>query len=134
MEMITTSNEGDNDDDEEHDDEEDDDDDEDGEDEDNELDTSRDEDDGELVIEDDAVVEENEDSDDKETAPSKIYNCVDCTRMFMSAEAHANHLREVHGGEGGSMVLKLPTEKKAEKDDATTEDKADDELVIDDSQ
>ena len=28
--------------------------------------------------------------------------------MFMSAEAHANHLREVHGGEGGSVVLKLP--------------------------
>ena len=113
------------------------DDNEDGEDEDNELDTSRDDDDGELVIEDDAVeiedVEENEDSDDKENAPSKIYNCVDCTRMFMSAEAHANHLREVHGGEGGSVVLKLPTDKKADKDDAT-EDKADDELVIDDSQ
>merc|ERR1711994_1044743 len=66
------------------------------------LDTSKDGEDEE---------EEDEAMDTSTSAgkvPSKIYNCVDCTRMFMSAEAHANHLREVHGGEGGSVVLKLP--------------------------
>lgn len=60
--------------------------------------------------------------------PSKIYNCVDCTRMFMSAEAHANHLRDMHGGEGGSVVLKLPKSAAAEE-----EEEAEDQLVIDDS-
>lgn len=64
--------------------------------------------------------------------PSKIYNCVDCTRMFMSAEAHANHLREMHGGEGGSVILKLPGDRTEEKDD--NDDTMGDELVIDDSQ
>merc|ERR1712130_921085 len=78
----------------------------------NELDTSKDEEDDELIIEDDVVIENDDEMTDNETsssAPSKIYNCVDCTRMFMSAEAHANHLRDVHGGEGGSVVLKLPS-------------------------
>ena len=95
----------------------------------------------ELVIEDDAVeIEdvENDEGDERNSSPSKIYNCVDCTRMFMSAEAHANHLRDVHGGEGGSMVLKLPNDKsadkKVDKEDATEEKADDDELVIDDSQ
>ena len=60
-------------------------------------------------------------------SPSKIYNCVDCTRMFMSAEAHAKHLKEVHRGEGGSVVLKLPGAVEEE------EDGAEDQLVIDDS-
>ena len=120
---------------------------------DNELDTSKDEEDDELIIEDDAVeIEdiENEEDDNEEDAaakptPTKIYNCVDCTRMFMSAEAHANHLRDVHGGEGGSVVLKLPVDKTVDKKvdqsvedediqmDEDNEDKAD-ELVIDDSQ
>merc|ERR1712224_848013 len=91
---------------------------------DNELDTSKDDEDDELIIEDDAVeIEdiENEDDDNEEDAaaakptPTKIYNCVDCTRMFMSVEAHANHLRDVHGGEGGSVVLKLPVDKTLDK-------------------
>ena len=109
---------------------------------DNELDTSKDEDDDELIIEDEAVTEEAESPEidtKKISTPNKIYNCVDCTRMFMSAEAHANHLRDVHGGEGGSVVLKLPKEKTIEKkvdyeEDMEEEDKADDELVIDDTQ
>ena len=109
---------------------------------DNELDTSKDEDDDELIIEDEAVTEEAESPEidtKKISTPNKIYNCVDCTRMFMSAEAHANHLRDVHGGEGGSIVLKLPKEKTIEKkvdyeEDMEEEDKADDELVIDDTQ
>ena len=81
-----------------------------------------------------------QESNPSSKAPSKIYNCVDCTRMFMSAEAHANHLRDVHGGEGGSEVLKLPRDKMAEKNvenDDNKEDNdenVDDELVIDDSQ
>merc|ERR1712228_202644 len=92
-----------------------------------ELDTSKD---GE---------DEEEDEDTSNTAVTKIYNCVDCTRMFMSAEAHANHLREVHGGEGGSVVLKLPgdkiIEKKMEKEELKDDnDDNADELVIDDSQ
>ena len=86
-----------------------------------------------------------EDSAAAKPTPTKIYNCVDCTRMFMSAEAHANHLRDVHGGEGGSVVLKLPVDKTVDKKvdqsvedediqmDEDNEDKAD-ELVIDDSQ
>ena len=113
---------------------------------DNELDTSKDEEDDndELIIEDDAVTEEYEvDPEPKKTSstPNKIYNCVDCTRMFMSAEAHANHLRDVHGGEGGSVVLKLPKDKTVDKktedeSEEMEEDKNedDDELVIDDSQ
>ena len=80
-----------------------------------ELDTSKD---GE---------DEEEDEDTSNTAVTKIYNCVDCTRMFMSAEAHANHLREVHGGEGGSVVLKLPGNPEED------EDVSEDQLVIDDS-
>ena len=67
---------------------------------------------------------------------NKIYNCFDCNRMFMSAEAHANHLRDVHGGEGGSVLLKLPRDKvngndiEPESDEEV--DKPDnDELVID---
>ena len=85
--------------------------------------------------------EEMTDNETSSSAPSKIYNCVDCTRMFMSAEAHANHLRDVHGGEGGSVVLKLPSDKTKEKkmenskDDIDEDDKVDDdELVIDDTQ
>jgi len=104
---------------------------------DGDLDTSKDEEDEKDT--------ENEDSNSavetspSSKAPSKIYNCVDCTRMFMSAEAHANHLREVHGGEGGSVVLKLPgdkiIEKKMEKDELKDDnDDNADELVIDDSQ
>ena len=110
---------------------------------DNELDTSKDEEDDELIIEDDVVIE-NDDETDNETSssvPNKIYNCFDCNRMFMSAEAHANHLRDVHGGEGGSVVLKLPSDKTKEKkmenniDETEEEDKVDDdELVIDDTQ
>ena len=101
---------------------------------DGDLDTSKDdEDEKDIDDEDSNDVQENEPNPN---TPNKIYNCVDCTRMFMSAEAHANHLRDVHGGEGGSVVLKLPgdklAEKKIEKDD--NDDKADDELVIDDSQ
>ena len=110
---------------------------------DNELDTSKDEEDDELIIEDDAVTEEYEPEPmavKTSSTPNKIYNCVDCTRMFMSAEAHANHLRDVHGGEGGSVVLKLPKDKIVDKnteneteemEDDKNED--DDELVIDDS-
>ena len=85
-----------------------------------ELDTSKD-------GEDEEEEEEGMDTSDTVKGPSKIYNCVDCTRMFMSAEAHANHLREVHGGEGGSVVLKLPG--NLEED----EDVPEDQLVIDDS-
>merc|ERR1711887_249051 len=110
---------------------------EDEEDGDGELDTSKDDDDENVDDEDSNDVQEN---DTNLKAPSKIYNCVDCTRMFMSAEAHANHLRDVHGGEGGSVVLKLPRDKMAEKQVENEEDKddndenADDELVIDESQ
>merc|ERR1712241_785145 len=99
-----------------------------------ELDTSKD---GEDEEEDEEGMDT---SDPAVKGPSKIYNCVDCTRMFMSAEAHANHLRDVHGGEGGSEVLKLPRDKMAEKNvenDDNKEDNdenVDDELVIDDSQ
>merc|ERR1719167_1069925 len=106
---------------------------------DGDLDTSKDEEDEKDT--------ENEDSNSavetspSSKAPSKIYNCVDCTRMFMSAEAHANHLREVHGGEGGSVVLKLPGDKlndnkKSESDEQmeeNDEENMDDDLVIDDS-
>ena len=111
----------------------------------NDLDTSKDEDDeaDELIIEDDVVTSEPYDTDtDAESkkkslgSVNKIYNCFDCNRMFMSQEAHSNHLREVHGGEGGSVVLKLPTERRAEAgegEEAEEEDKVDDaELVIDD--
>merc|ERR1719334_177839 len=111
---------------------------EDEENEDGDLDTSKDD-------EDEKDVDEEESNDVPETvaakAPNKIYNCVDCTRMFMSAEAHANHLREVHGGEGGSVVLKLPGDKlndnkKSESDEQmeeNDEENMDDDLVIDDS-
>merc|ERR1711971_1457033 len=81
----------------------------------------------------DVAEDEEEDEEGMDTSntavkgPSKIYNCVDCTRMFMSAEAHANHLREVHGGEGGSVVLKLPGNPEED------EDVPEDQLVIDDS-
>ena len=98
----------------------------------------RDEDEKDIDDDDSMDVQE---SNPSPKAPNKIYNCVDCTRMFMSAEAHANHLRDVHGGEGGSVVLKLPGdkmgEKKADKDenkDDNDENADDDELVIDDSQ
>merc|ERR1712079_973900 len=89
---------------------------------DGDMDTSKDEEDEKDT--------ENEDSNSavetspSSKAPSKIYNCVDCTRMFMSAEAHANHLREVHGGEGGSVVLKLPGNQEED------EDVPEDQLVI----
>ena len=86
-----------------------------------ELDTSKD---GEDEEEDEEGMDT---SDPAVKGPSKIYNCVDCTRMFMSAEAHANHLREVHGGEGGSVVLKLPGNPEED------EDVPEDQLVIDDS-
>ena len=99
------------------------------------LDTSKEEEDDEMIIDDEGM-EEVEEPEAKKT-PSKIYNCFDCNRMFMSAEAHANHIRDIHGGEGGSVVLKLPLDKTIEnmgeeRDDY--EEKAEDELVIDDSQ
>ena len=100
--------------------------------EDNNLDTSKDDEDDELIIEDEGM-EEVEEPETKKSCPNKIYNCFDCNRMFMSAEAHANHLRDVHGGEGGSVVLKLPVDKSLENREEY-EEKADDELVIDDSQ
>jgi len=99
-----------------------------------ELDTSKDDEDEKDMDDDDSNdVQENETNP---STPNKIYNCVDCTRMFMSADAHANHLRDVHGGEGGSIVLKLPSDKLSEKqtDKDDNDDIADDELVIDDSQ
>jgi len=95
------------------------------------------EEDADLDTSKDGEDEDEKDEDDDEAmdttsspvrGPSKIYNCVDCTRMFMSADAHANHLREVHGGEGGSVVLKLPGGEGEE------EDRPEDQLVIDDSQ
>ena len=98
----------------------------------NNLDTSKDDEDDELIIEDEGM-EEVEEPETKKSCPNKIYNCFDCNRMFMSSEAHANHLRDVHGGEGGSVVLKLPVDKSLE-DREEYEEKADDELVIDDSQ
>jgi hypothetical protein len=78
--------------------------------EDKELDTSKDDDDQELIIDDEPVTEEagEIDPDHSKSRINKIYNCFECNRMFMSAEAHANHLRDVHGGEGGSVLLKLP--------------------------
>jgi hypothetical protein len=88
------------------------------------LDTSRD---GEDEDERDEEEDSMDTSDGPVKGPSKIYNCVDCTRMFMSAEAHSNHLRDMHGGEGGSLVLKLPG---AVVED---EDGGEDNLVIDDS-
>jgi len=94
--------------------------------EDGDLDTSKDGEDEEEKEEDD---EEAMDTSTPVKGPSKIYNCVDCTRMFMSADAHANHLRDVHGGEGGSVVLKLPGGEDEEE-----EDPGEDQLVIDDSQ
>ena len=100
--------------------------------EDNNLDTSKDDEDDELIIEDEGM-EEVEEPETKKSCPNKIYNCFDCNRMFMSSEAHANHLRDVHGGEGGSVVLKLPVDKSLENREEY-EEKADDELVIDDSQ
>merc|ERR1712013_100192 len=102
--------------------------------------TQEDEDEKDIDDEDSMDVQE---SNTSPKAPNKIYNCVDCTRMFMSAEAHANHLRDVHGGEGGSEVLKLPRDKMAEKqaendeskeDNDENDENVDDELVIDDSQ
>ena len=103
-----------------------------GEEDDNNLDTSKDDEDDELIIEDEGM-EEVEEPETKKSCPNKIYNCFDCNRMFMSSEAHANHLRDVHGGEGGSVVLKLPVDKSLENREEY-EEKADDELVIDDSQ
>jgi len=107
--------------------------------EDGDLDTSKDDEDEKDIDDEDSM--DVQESNPSPKAPNKIYNCVDCTRMFMSAEAHANHLRDVHGGEGGSVVLKLPgdkmAEKKADKDenkDDNDENADDDELVIDDSQ
>ena len=106
-----------------------------GENEENDLDTSKEDEDDEMIIDDEGM-EEVEEPETKKMTPSKIYNCFDCNRMFMSAEAHANHLRDVHGGEGGSVVLKLPLDKTIEKVEEREdyEEKADDELVIDDSQ
>ena len=106
--------------------------------EDGDLDTSKDDEDEKDIDDEDSM--DVQESNPSPKAPNKIYNCVDCTRKFMSAEAHANHLREVHGGEGGSVVLKLPGDKVAEKKVDKDENKddndenADDELVIDDSQ
>ena len=100
--------------------------------EDGDLDTSKDDEDEKDIDDEDSM--DVQESNPSPKAPNKIYNCVDCTRMFMSAEAHANHLREVHGGEGGSDD-KVP-EKKVDKDENKdgNDEKADDELVIDDSQ
>merc|ERR1719270_85216 len=102
----------------------------------NDLDTSKDEEDDELIIEDDVVIE-NDDTDNETSniTANKIYNCFDCNRMFMSAEAHANHLRDVHGGEGGSVVLKLPSDKiKEKKMESNKVDTEEDEQVDDDDQ
>merc|ERR1719318_863612 len=101
------------------------------------LDTSKDDEDEKDIDDDDSM--DVQESSPSPKAPNKIYNCVDCTRMFMSAEAHANHLRDVHGGEGGSVVLKLPGDKVAEKkvdrdenkeENDENDENADDELVI----
>ena len=102
------------------------------EDDDNNLDTSKDDEDDELIIEDEGM-EEVEEPETKKSVPNKIYNCFDCNRMFMSSEAHAKHICDVHGGEGGSVVLKLPVDKSLDNKEEY-EEKADDELVIDDSQ
>ena len=103
-----------------------------------ELDPSNDDEDQELIIDDEPVTEEAAEIDPENTKSriSKIYNCFDCNRMFMSAEAHANHLRDVHGGEGGSVLLKLPRDKvngnDIEQESDEEVDKPDnDELVID---
>ena len=105
---------------------------------DEELDPSNDDEDQELIIDDEPVTEEAAEIDPENTKSriSKIYNCFDCNRMFMSAEAHANHLRDVHGGEGGSVLLKLPRDKvngnDIEQESDEEVDKPDnDELVID---
>ena len=105
---------------------------------DKELDPSNDDEDQELIIDDEPVTEEAAEIDPENTKSriSKIYNCFDCNRMFMSAEAHANHLRDVHGGEGGSVLLKLPRDKvngnDIEQESDEEVDKPDnDELVID---
>ena len=105
---------------------------------DKELDTSKDDEDQELIIDDEPVTEEAAEIDPEisKSRISKIYNCFDCNRMFMSAEAHANHLRDIHGGEGGSVLLKLPRDKvngnDIEQDSDEEVDKPDnDELVID---
>merc|ERR1711902_50692 len=89
------------------------------------LDTSKDDEDEKDIDDEDSM--DVQESNTSPKAPNKIYNCVDCTRMFMSAEAHANHLRDVHGGEGGSVVLKLPGNQEED------EDVPEDQLVIDDS-
>merc|ERR1719220_292417 len=96
---------------------------EDEENEDGDLDTSKDDEDEKDIDDEDSM--DVQESNPSPKAPNKIYNCVDCTRMFMSAEAHANHLRDVHGGEGGSEVLKLPRDKMAEKQVENDEDKED---------
>ena len=105
---------------------------------DEELDPTNDDEDQELIIDDEPVTEEAAEIDPENTKSriSKIYNCFDCNRMFMSAEAHANHLRDVHGGEGGSVLLKLPRDKvngnDIEQESDEEVDKPDnDELVID---
>ena len=108
-------------------------------DEDKDLDTSKDDEDQELVIDDEPVTEEagEIDPENSKSRINKIYNCFECNRMFMSAEAHANHLKDVHGGEGGSVLLKLPKDKvngtiDIGQESDEEEDRPDnDELVID---
>ena len=75
-----------------------------------ENDLDKDDEDHMLIIDDEPVTEEAEDIEvdnsrvnGSSVTLDKIYNCFDCNRMFMSAEAQANHLRDVHGGEGGSV-------------------------------
>ena len=109
-----------------------------------ENDFDKDDEDNMLIIDDEPVTEEAEDIEvdnsrvnGSSVTLDKIYNCFDCNRMFMSAEAQANHLRDVHGGEGGSVLLKLPRDKINENDieqdpDEEFEKPEYDELVIDD--
>ena len=109
-----------------------------------ENDLDKDDEDHMLIIDDEPVTEEAEDIEvdnsrvnGSSVTLDKIYNCFDCNRMFMSAEAQANHLRDVHGGEGGSVLLKLPMDKINENDieqepDEEFEKPEYDELVIDD--
>ena len=109
-----------------------------------ENDLDKDDEDHMLIIDDEPVTEEAEDIEvdnsrvnGSSVTLDKIYNCFDCNRMFMSAEAQANHLRDVHGGEGGSVLLKLPRDKINENDieqepDEEFEKPEYDELVIDD--
>ena len=72
--------------------------------------------DEELVIQSDQI---------KQKMPEKCFNCVPCNRIFMSAEAHLAHKRDVHGEDD---QLLQDEDKKNEKIE-----QSDSELVIDDT-